>query len=670
MAIDPSISLDVRPPQFNVQIPQPLQQFGQVLNLQNLMQQQQLYPLELETKKLGLDQARLAYQQALGLANLFQNPGGDTTPAPVAPAVTPAPAAPAPPGTFMLGQGQSGAPVHSLDGGANWANSITGTPYSGPRYGEAAIPAAPLGAMDITPPDAAPPVSAPPVQPAAAPATTPPAAASATAPALPSGGLPGLPSWQRMIQVGGASAFPWIKNINEAQKSQLDLESKQLELAQAHSKDAARILNGMTDNESKNRLLPEAAAKGYITSDEARQFYNMDFNDPRFQARKDSESQQALTYDQTVKMANERNQEMRAQNEEVRKWLQETDRQHGVERTDLQEKVKAMSDPSQFAAALNTPYLKSLYGGLVGKSLDDIKLWTGAGKPGETVPKPQSVVAQETGQAIAKAGGEATARTAAEDQPYQGIADLVKTGKLRWDQVPDDQKPHVGRLLSQQGSTPQFTKPLTDTESKGLNTLQNGLAAVTDLKNELSGPKRFMTGPWADTIREIPVLGAKWEGLQGKMGMLQATVGDLIKGGVLRASDQKVYESMFPNMTDDPWTVREKLGNLETKLTGDLARYKESLRGQSKFIPGETPPAAPGGTSAAPAPAGPSYQTIEKTGAPGPRVTGTFTIGGGAIAAPPGKIVVQAPASRGGGKYYLDSDKWPQYQKQGFTRAE
>lgn len=176
-----------------------------------------------------------------------------------------------------------------------------------------------------------------------------------------------------------------------------------------------------------------------------------------------------------------------------------------------------------------------------------------------------------------------------------------------------------------------------------------------------------MAGPWAEQAKGIPIVGAKWQGLEQKMGILQSTVGDLVKGGVLRPADKDIYDKLFPQLTDDPWTVREKLANLETKLTRDLETYKTNLRAQSRYIPGDTPPAGPG---KAPAPTGPSYQTIEKTGTAGPRVTGTFTIGGGAIAPPPGKIVVVRPAALGGGQFYLDSNLWPEYQKRGFTRAD
>jgi hypothetical protein len=406
--------------------------------------------------------------------------------------------------------------------------------------------------------------------------------------------------------------------------------------------------------------LVDAARSGYITWPEARQFYDMDVNDPRFQARKESWGQQALTYDQSVDLALKRNDDQRKQNEDMRKWVEFTDNQHKEEQRQFVEKVKSMDDASQLPAALNTPYLKSLYGGLVGQSLDDIKIATGAGKAGETVPKPQPVAKQETAQAIARAGGEATARIAAEDAPYVNRANDVKNGKVRMDQLSPQEQEHVGRILAAQGVTPAYTTKLTDTESNRLTNLQNGITAVHDLRKELTGPKRFMTGPWADAIREIPVLGAKWEGLQAKMGILQATLGDLVKGGVLRPADKDIYEKMFPQMTDDPWTVREKLGNLETKFSGDLARYKETLRAQSRFIPGETPPAPAAGAGGAAAPAEPQYQTIEKTGAPGPRVTGPFK-----IAPLPGKILV---TSKEGQDYWMDADKWPQAEKQGFTR--
>lgn len=99
MALDPSISLAVRPPQFNVQIPNPLEQFGQVLSLGNLMQQRQLFPLELQAKQLALQQQQLAVQRQQNVADYFNSlltpkptgaPASAQTLTPMVPPVQPA----------------------------------------------------------------------------------------------------------------------------------------------------------------------------------------------------------------------------------------------------------------------------------------------------------------------------------------------------------------------------------------------------------------------------------------------------------------------------------------------------------------------------------------------------------------------------------------------------
>lgn len=573
MALDPSIALGYRPPQVNVEVPHPLQQFGQILSLRNMMQQGQLFPLELQAKELALKQAQLAYQQDLGLANMFTHPEAGTAPAPLVAPVTPT------------------IPPSGLTGGPE---SVPGLPN--------------VGALPVLPP---------------APSA---AAAAPAAPALPAGGIPGGLSWQKMIEVGGARAFPWIKNINEAQSAQLDREKKQLDLAKGQSEDMVRLANGMTTNEFKNKLLPEAVAKGYIPGDLARQYYAMDVNDPRFQAQKESWGQQALTYDKSVELGIKRNEEARNQSEEVRKWTEFHNKQFDQEVSDFKAKVGTLTDASQFGPLLaaGSDRLKTMFGRLVGQPLNDIKLWTGAGKPDETVPKPTAVTDAEAAAGAKKTAAETTSRIAAEDAQYVPLAKRFLNKEIRWDQLSSKEQDAVGRIITPPGS--ERTTKLSDTESTHLTNMQTGLDQVRDLRKELTGAKFLMTGPWADILKDS-VVGAKWQGLQGRLGMLQATVGDLIKGGVLRAADQKIYQDMFPKLEDSPWTVREKLTNLENKLTNDLGRYKDSLRAQSRFIPGETPPATPAGAGAAPAASQPQYQTIEKTGVAGPKVTGTFRIG-------------------------------------------
>lgn len=74
MAINPEIALGVRPfvaPQLD--IPSPVEQFGKVLTLQNLMQQRQAGALQLENQQLQLQQARQQAQERADLGKYLQD---------------------------------------------------------------------------------------------------------------------------------------------------------------------------------------------------------------------------------------------------------------------------------------------------------------------------------------------------------------------------------------------------------------------------------------------------------------------------------------------------------------------------------------------------------------------------------------------------------------------
>ena len=213
MALDPSISLEVRTPQFNIPIPQPLQQYGQVLNLQNLMQQQQLFPLELQARQLALQQQQLAVQRQQNVADYFnslysQKPSGTPaltqTVAPVQPQVQPV--TPPEPQFFSVSPtlGVAGVPTQS---------SIAGVPDNT------------LGTPQLTPAPAPAPVAAPVPAPAVtqAPLTIPLAGAS-------SGGFPNV-DFGKLYQLDptGATAkmvMDQEKDFYETQGKRLDNTSK------------------------------------------------------------------------------------------------------------------------------------------------------------------------------------------------------------------------------------------------------------------------------------------------------------------------------------------------------------------------------------------------------------------------------------------------------------
>src|SRR5262249_48267830 len=87
MPIDPSIALQFRLPQIAPpQMATPLEQFGKMLPLRELMQRGQLGALQLQ-------QQQMAIQEQRNLANLFSNIYGGTQPAPAPVPETPGAAA-------------------------------------------------------------------------------------------------------------------------------------------------------------------------------------------------------------------------------------------------------------------------------------------------------------------------------------------------------------------------------------------------------------------------------------------------------------------------------------------------------------------------------------------------------------------------------------------------
>jgi hypothetical protein len=60
MALNPEISLGVRVPQINLDIPSPIQQFGQMMSLKGLMEQQQLRRAQIAQEEMQLDALRRA----------------------------------------------------------------------------------------------------------------------------------------------------------------------------------------------------------------------------------------------------------------------------------------------------------------------------------------------------------------------------------------------------------------------------------------------------------------------------------------------------------------------------------------------------------------------------------------------------------------------------------
>ena len=150
MAIDPSISLGYRPPQFQMpEIQTPPERYAKVLSLQNLMRQGQMGDIQLQTGRLNLEQLQLEARQQAELTQHIQNeirkqqqPQGAVTP----PQTMLAP--PQQPGT-LTGATQFAPVQPPLD--------QTGSPLIGYNPITGTIPAPPAAPAPVT----APPTPAP-----------------------------------------------------------------------------------------------------------------------------------------------------------------------------------------------------------------------------------------------------------------------------------------------------------------------------------------------------------------------------------------------------------------------------------------------------------------------------------------------------------------------------
>lgn len=83
MALDPSIALGFQPPQVQAQIPQPLQQFGQVLTLRDMMAQQQLRNVQMQNVQSEMQERQYKLENARKFQNLFRPGQPDPTPSDV-----------------------------------------------------------------------------------------------------------------------------------------------------------------------------------------------------------------------------------------------------------------------------------------------------------------------------------------------------------------------------------------------------------------------------------------------------------------------------------------------------------------------------------------------------------------------------------------------------------
>jgi len=379
MAIDPSISLGYRPPQFQMpEIQTPLERFAKVLSLRNLMTQGEMGQLQLE-------QARVAAEQQRGLAALMQNyHTGQQTPTAPAEAPIQTPVAP-PEGSYVPGQLGASPGLESLE--------------------------------RTQPAPVAPPV----------PAT------AVTVGGLPGARLSGLPSDADILRVApGEVGMNMIKNIRAARKADLEEQLSQLNLHKGQSGLMSDMATTMIDNETKNRVLAEAGQKGWIPWEQVRQFSARDFNDPVFQSQLKQWRTQTLGYDKAVDLRIKEAQEARAA-------LEGNDKQQQREYDQAAQDVQTLDDVKQIPEFLNRqgPYARALLvrlGGIqdIQKFKDRVVLATAKQEVGKTVAEPESVQAAKVAVSAAQGREAAQQKLAAEKEENAALLERVladKTGR-------------------------------------------------------------------------------------------------------------------------------------------------------------------------------------------------------------------------------------------------
>ena len=253
MTIDPSIALAYRPPQVNVEVPNPIQQFGQVLTLRNLMTQGQSGQLELQTKMLELERLRLEAQQRQAIANLLGGGAGAAPDATGTPQATAGPLQTAPPGAYQ-------EPNLMRPAGPEGRAPVTPPPVQPTPVGGTVAPTAP--------PETGASLSALMSPQPAAPAVTP-GSAAAVAPSI--GAAPaadpfaGLPSTADLIRVGGATGLAYAENIAKAKKTYYDNLEAQHNANKAQVTDLATIASRVHDEPTKLAAIADAFNRKLIT---------------------------------------------------------------------------------------------------------------------------------------------------------------------------------------------------------------------------------------------------------------------------------------------------------------------------------------------------------------------------------------------------------------------
>jgi hypothetical protein len=602
--IDPSIALSYRPPNLatmpNLQIQTPLEGLARVVSLRNLMQEGQLKGLQLQQLKLQIEGAQNLAKLYAGM-DLDGGAGGGAPaltgplsgePTSPQPATVPlSPAAPAGPTAYGMPVTPSGLGVTAgLDQYLTPPPAAPVTTDAGPTPA-AITPAAAPGVLPGTPPAG---LFAPP----------------------PESRTPNLGAFVRADPLGGVAAY---EQMMKARKEMYDEADKRLTLRKSESENLANTINGVTDEESLQRNLPQMVRSGALSGAQADYIKRLGYDSPWVQRWLKEKQIQSITYDKTVDLAIKQFAENRAQElHPLTKSKAMTDAEAGEAKSSA-DSVGLLQGESEFPAW----YMKQ------GP--------TSQAKYGPIILNPNLTFAQKV-QAI-QGGAGATARIAevgptkeAEYQagiaPYQSLIQGIMSNQYKLQDQPEDiQKkitPELTRLgygkatpgAPAGGQTGTFGKRASDAELEKLYSFDRANAILDDT-NEILGKKenQNMMGPFVGLNALANPTATDAKGLRDRLMMQQQQMKKFATDSALRGLTPETVDKLFPTILTNPKEAAVQMQSWRDLIAKEKAAYRQNLIDSGKILPETQQPAA------APSPTPtktPSPQTAPKPSPAGP----------------------------------------------------
>jgi hypothetical protein len=616
MALDPSISLGFRPPVIPPsQILNPVEQFGQILSLRNLMTQGQLGQLGLQTKQLEVDQLRRQMQEQQEYADAMKayaqgastpSPPVQTAPLQTAPVVPPVTAA-VPPMTapYTPVAGASPAPLSAL---------MT------PQTPAAAAPAAPIAQA-----------------PAMAASAGNPRLLGMTAPAfIARFPISGMAKVKEAFALDEAEAKA-AKEKHEAAMGVAD-ELGRAGIAVRNSKDPATQFVTELTKLGNNKRLPWPTVRQMISDG-----YDAHKND----------IQGFIDNAQNVKDTTE----IAAKN--LAAGLDE--RKQGA--TDIGPVIN--QDGYDKFLAIH-PTLRPILGDTFSPDVKDAAQHLTT--EGKDLPKARmdAVVAAAGILEPARAKGQA-AFDAALTQFPKYIQDWYRDAdtplEVRQRALTPEQKTTAAQAAA--GQTQQQTTATANIEGK----LRDDFTQVTKdfrVMRDAYGRAQSIIAGGRGGVRDIGLIYQWMKMNDPGSSVREGERADAANAGGVTEGIRNLYNRLLTGEVLPDKTREDIVNQVQGYYTQEAAQHQKTVDQYTGIAvrSGLNPKnVIPDFTSTAGKPTGPEkpkYETIEKTGAaPGGRVTGTVTI------APPGKIKVTSPE---GDDYWADASQWPTLEKRNFTR--